>query len=131
MRASSRSRILAGLNTEASEVRASVAAEVRGFRDSARVSATQKAFVTTVPDFFESFDNFSIPPLGLGPTISTTFCYELVNLSLSYDSNLCVNYQAKSSSTEIQVKATISQGVNLLIEVECGRGRLEYDVRRL
>src|SRR6266550_6404490 len=35
-------------------------------------------------------------------------CYELVNLSLSYDSNLCINYQAKSSSTEIQVKATIS-----------------------
>src|SRR6266576_3848096 len=27
-------------------------------------------------------------------------CYELVNLSLSYDSNLCVNYQAKSGSTE-------------------------------
>jgi len=35
-------------------------------------------------------------------------CYELVNLSLSYDSNLCVKYQAKPSSTEIQVKATIS-----------------------
>src|SRR6266576_3608985 len=56
-------------------------------------------------------------------------CYELVNLSLSYDSNLCVNYQAKSSSTEIQVKATISYDVNLLIEVECGRGRLELDNR--
>src|SRR6266576_3812036 len=39
---------------------------------------------------------------------SPSSCYELVNLSLSYDSNLCVNYQAKSGSTEIQVKATIS-----------------------
>ncbi len=48
-------------------------------------------------------------PNGLCTSLSESkHCYELVNLSLSYDSNLCVNYQAKSSSTEIQVKATIS-----------------------
>jgi len=45
---------------------------------------------------------------GNGVVLFKGTCYELVNLSLSYDSNLCVNYQAKSSSTEIQVKATIS-----------------------
>ncbi len=49
-----------------------------------------------LPDDMESSFRLSIQNgQGLASSsITNTLCYELVNLSLSYDSNLCINHQA-------------------------------------